>query len=101
MGCYGGTAEASIPPHGWSLLADMNNDGLVNSMDFAVQAQSWMKTESQQPGDLDRNGIVNTADLALLMEDWLKYIKPPVVNIIMPQKSPLPHHSKFVELKIP
>jgi len=68
MGCYGGTAEASIPPHGWSLLA-----------------QSWMKTENRQPGDLDRNGIVNTADLALLSEDWLKYVKPPVVNIISPQ----------------
>jgi hypothetical protein len=101
MGCYGGTAEASIPPHGWSLLADMNNDGLVNSMDFAVQARSWMKTESWQPGDLDRNGIVNTADLALLTEDWLKYVKQPVINIIMSQKLELPHNSKFVELKIP
>jgi hypothetical protein len=85
MGCYGGTAEASIPPHGWSLLADMNNDGLVNSKDFAIQVRSWMKTESRQPGDLDRNGIVNTADLALLTKDWLKYVKPPVVNVIKPQ----------------
>jgi len=85
MGCYGGTAEAGIPPHGWSLLADINNDGLVNSKDFAFQVQFWMKTESRQPGDLDRNGIVNTADLALLSEDWLKYVKPPVVNIISPQ----------------
>ncbi len=85
LGCYGGTAEASIPPHGWGLLADINNDGLVNSKDFAFLVRSWMKTESQQPGDLDRNGIVNTHDLALLTEDWLKYVKPPVVNIIMPQ----------------
>jgi len=84
MGCYGGTAEASIPPYGWSLLADINNDGLVNLKDFAFQVQFWMKTESRQPGDLDRNGIVNTADLALLTEDWLKYVKTPVVNIIMP-----------------
>jgi len=95
MGCYGGTAEASIPPHGWSLLADMNNDGLVNSKDFAFQVRSWMKTESRQPGDLDRNGIVNTADLALLTEDWLKYVKTPVVNIITPQSDAvfivLPH----------
>jgi hypothetical protein len=84
MGCYGGTAEASIHPYGWGLLADINNDGIVNSKDFAFQVQSWMKTESQQPGDLDRNGIVNTADIALLTEDWLKYIKPPVVNITPP-----------------
>jgi hypothetical protein len=85
MGCYGGTAEASIPPHGWSLLADITNDGLVDSKDYAFLVRFWMKTESQQPGDLDRNGIVNTADLALLTEDWLKYVKPPVVNIIIPQ----------------
>ena len=85
MGSYGGTDEASVPPHGWSLLADINNDGLVNSKDFAFLVQSWMKSESRQPGDLDRNGTVNSADLALLTEDWLKYVKSPVVNIIMPQ----------------
>jgi parallel beta-helix repeat protein len=75
MGCYGGTAEASIPPHGWALLADINNDWLVNTEDFAVQARYWMRTESRQPGDLNRNGIVDTADLALLTEDWLKSVK--------------------------
>jgi parallel beta-helix repeat protein len=85
MGCFGGTDQASVPPHGWSLLADINNDGLVNSKDFAVLVQFWMKSESRQPGDLDRNGTVNSADLALLTEDWLKYVKPPVVNIITPQ----------------
>jgi len=72
MGSYGGTAEAGIPPHGWSLLADINNDGIVNSEDFAVQAQYWMKNGNEQPGDLDRNGIVDMADLALLTQDWLE-----------------------------
>ena len=85
IGCYGGTAEASIPPHNWSLLTDINNDGLVDSKDYAFLVRSWMKTEIRQPGDLDRNGIINKADLALLAEDWLKYVKPPVVNIIKPQ----------------
>jgi len=85
MGCYGGTDQASVPPHGWNLLADINNDGFVNSKDFAFLVQSWMRSENQQPGDLDRNGTVNSADLALLTEDWLKYVKPPVANIILPQ----------------
>jgi hypothetical protein len=85
MGCYGGTDQASIPPHGWSLVADINNDGLVNSKDYAFLAQSWKIREKQQPGDLDRNGIVNTVDLTMLINDWLKYVKPPVVNIIKPQ----------------
>jgi hypothetical protein len=87
MGCYGGTNEASIPPHGWSLLADINNDGFINSKDFAFLVQSWMKSQNQQPGDLDRNGTVNSADLILLTQDWLKYVKPPVVNIITPQNN--------------
>jgi thermitase len=85
MGCYGGTDQASIPPHGWSLVPDINNDGLVNSKDFAFLVKSRMINENQQPGDLDRNGIVNSADLALLTNDWLKHVKPPVVNIIKPQ----------------
>ncbi|MHC4361042.1 MAG: right-handed parallel beta-helix repeat-containing protein, partial [Planctomycetota bacterium] len=29
MGAYGGTAEASIPPYDWTLLADLTNDGIV------------------------------------------------------------------------
>jgi thermitase len=85
MGCFGGTDQASLPPHGWSLLADINNDGLVNSKDFTFMAQYWIKSENRQPGDFDRNGTVDSADLALLTEDWLKYVKPPVVDIIMPQ----------------
>jgi len=30
MGAYGGTAEASISPLAWPLLADMNNDHKVD-----------------------------------------------------------------------
>jgi hypothetical protein len=36
MGCYGGTTEASRTPAGWSLLADLNNDGAVEMEDFAI-----------------------------------------------------------------
>jgi parallel beta-helix repeat protein len=75
MGCYGGTAEASIPPYGWALLGDLTNDGLVDVEDFAVQARNWMKSDTRQPGDLDRNGIVNAADISLLSGDWLKSTK--------------------------
>jgi parallel beta-helix repeat protein len=97
MGTYGGTAEASMPPYDWTLLADLTNDGIVNMKDFTAQAQYWMRTEDRpnagmieasiagQPGDLNRNRVVDTTDLALLTESWLKYIKPPVVNIISPQ----------------
>jgi subtilisin family serine protease len=75
IGRYGGTAEASIPPYGWTLLGDLTNDGIVNAEDFAVQARYWMRTESCQPGDLDRNGMVNTSDIAVLTKDWLKSVR--------------------------
>ena len=71
MGAYGGTAEASMPPYDWTLLADLTNDGTVNFKDFAGQANDWQKSESKQPGDLNRNGTVDTSDLGLLTKDWL------------------------------
>ncbi len=71
MGSYGGTAEASMPPYDWAILADLTNDGIVNLKDFAGQAQYWMITKSKQPGDLNRDGTVNMTDLALFVQDWL------------------------------
>ena len=38
MGAYGGTAQASMPPHAWALLADLTNNGTVDLVDFAEQA---------------------------------------------------------------
>lgn len=72
MGAYGGTAEASMPPYDWALLADLSNDGLVNWEDYAFQATDWLNPGDSQPGDLNRNGVVDLADIALLAEDWLK-----------------------------
>lgn len=72
MGTYGGTAEASKTPAGWSLLADLSNDGTVDWQDFAYTASDWFVTADEQPGDLDRNGVVDLADLALFVDDWLK-----------------------------
>jgi len=84
MGAFGGTAEASMAPHNWNLLGDLNNDGNVNLKDFAAQIQTWAGTENELPGDLDRNGTVDRTDLTMLADDWLEYIKPPYVNITYP-----------------
>ena len=35
MGAYGGTVQASMPPRGWALLSDLNNDGTVDSLDLS------------------------------------------------------------------
>ena len=72
MGAYGGTAEASKTPGNWSLLADLTNDGEVDFIDYATQAQGWQQSETEQPGDLNRNGTVDIYDFSLLADDWLK-----------------------------
>jgi predicted outer membrane repeat protein len=72
MGAFGGTAEASMPPYDWALLADLTNDGLVDLVDFAYQAADWLNSADQQRGDLNRDSLVDISDLALLVEDWLK-----------------------------
>jgi len=71
MGAYGGTAEASLPPIGWSLLADINNDGIVNFCDFACAGADWNVNAPHTPGDLDRNKGIAPPDLSLLADDWL------------------------------
>ncbi len=70
MGAYGGTAEASIPPYDWAILGDLTNDGKVDFDDLAGQVEDWLNSSSDQPGDLDRNGIVNMVDFALLAQKW-------------------------------
>ncbi|MHC4656787.1 MAG: right-handed parallel beta-helix repeat-containing protein [Planctomycetota bacterium] len=72
MGAYGGTCEASKTPPYWTLLADLSNDGLVNFLDFTVQASDWKKTDVEQPGDLTRDGTVDTRDLNVVAKEWLQ-----------------------------
>jgi hypothetical protein len=72
MGVYGGTAEASMAPYDWALLADLTNDGIVDFVDFGHWAENWLISGSELPGDLDRNGTVDILDFALLAQDWFE-----------------------------
>jgi parallel beta-helix repeat protein/predicted outer membrane repeat protein len=85
MGAHGGTAEASMPPHDWALLADLTNDGIVNWHDYAYLVSRWSETAKEQYSDLNRDSVVDIADLALLVESWAKFVKPPTVTIVNPQ----------------
>jgi hypothetical protein len=71
MGFYGGTARASMPPYGWSLLCDINNDGTLNLADFAWFASVWMQNGNGLFADFNRDFAVDTNDLQLLTDDWL------------------------------
>ena len=70
MGAYGGTAEASLAPRGWMLLADLNNDRRVDWLDLAHLAADWATTGEDVPGDLSRDGKVGGPDLVLLGSQW-------------------------------
>jgi len=75
MGAYGGTAQASIPPHGWAILSDLTNDGIVDFSDLENWTEDWLNNSlplTNKPGDLDRNKIVDFFDFALFAQDWLK-----------------------------
>ena len=72
MGAYGGTPEASIPPHDWPMLADINNDGTADLKDCTIQLADWLTAVPQKPGDLNRNETINIHDFRLLTQDWLK-----------------------------
>jgi hypothetical protein len=72
MGAYGGTAQASIPPYDWALLADSNNDGLVNFTDLRYVTENWLSALPDSMGNFNRDGIIDFADFALLADEWLK-----------------------------
>jgi hypothetical protein len=63
---------ANIP--GFSLhIADLNNDMHVNSLDFALLANQWLKKDCGPCGGADLTGDNNVtlADVLILAENWL------------------------------
>jgi hypothetical protein len=58
-------------------LGDLNLDGTVNFIDFAIFANQWRSTGCTacdwcNGADIDHSGEVNFADLKILTENWLK-----------------------------
>jgi hypothetical protein len=70
VGAFGGTAEASLAPPGWMLRSDVNNDRLVDWLDLAVIAGSWLAADPGPGSDLSRDGTINWSDLVWLANDW-------------------------------
>ncbi|MCK4294306.1 MAG: right-handed parallel beta-helix repeat-containing protein [Planctomycetes bacterium] len=71
MGAYGGTAEASMPPYGWAIRSDYNNDGIANFTDFACWSIYHGYILPEPPDDSSPSPTLNSADLALLADRWL------------------------------
>lgn len=58
------------------LSADLNNDGIVNLLDFAILSGDWRAEGPCIKGDIDRTGenagVVDYRDLSIMAEQWLQ-----------------------------
>lgn len=72
MGHLGNTKRARKGPAGWGNRADLNNDGVVQLLDWAVFMGKW-QTEggSDNYGDISWDGLVDMADVVIMAENWL------------------------------
>jgi lysophospholipase L1-like esterase len=59
----------------FTLIADLNEDGIVNLIDFAVLASQWLQTPGLPSADIapppEGDGIVNFEDVFLMAQQWL------------------------------
>ena len=68
IGAYGRTSQASMATYQWSLLGDINNDGIVDMEDVEIMTAQWLLETSSHPGDLNRDGIVGIDDLKIILD---------------------------------
>jgi hypothetical protein len=57
-------------------LGDLDDNGNVDFLDFALFAQQWRQTDGLLIADLNVDGLVDSADLRLFNENWLKGKSP-------------------------
>ncbi len=53
------------------LSADLNDDGVVNLVDFAILTGDWGSGDDCIRSDIDRSGVVDYKDLSIMTEQWL------------------------------
>lgn len=73
MGAYGNTSEASMSIEGTNLIPhpDMDGDGDVDFVDYAMFANAWDKPLLHHTIDYDLSGFIDEADLLQFTLWWL------------------------------
>jgi hypothetical protein len=71
MGYYGGTDEASMSDRLQEMPVDINEDGIVNFIDYSLFMRNWQVTGALVEGDFNGSGIVDINDMAIFAEHWL------------------------------
>ena len=62
-------------------FADLNNDGLTNTLDFGLFKQAFGSSGQNLDADFDGNGVVNTLDFGLFKQ---MFGKPPGPSGLVP-----------------
>ncbi|MES2315756.1 MAG: dockerin type I domain-containing protein [Patescibacteria group bacterium] len=52
------------------LAGDLNNDNIVNSLDWSIMSAVWFTSNSA--ADLNHDGIVNSIDFSILNRNWFR-----------------------------
>lgn len=77
VGAYGGKPEASMSPANLGRLADLDHDEQIGPFDLKLLAESWAVQEDLLAADLNRDGWVDGMDFALLAMQWRSEPPPP------------------------
>ena len=48
----------------------MNNDNVVNTLDYVILRDAWMGNASASAADIDGDGTVNETDYNVLTHGW-------------------------------
>jgi hypothetical protein len=68
----GGVCTPPYPTPPVALVGDLNNDKIVNSLDWSIMNSKWFTTDPV--ADLNKDGLVNAIDFSLLNVNWFKTI---------------------------
>lgn len=80
----------------YNYRADLNRDGIVNGLDFALLASKW--TTEVAPGDITGNGTVDFEDATILMSQWLGEPGDPSADIAPDEKDGQVNLQDFAQL---
>jgi cyclophilin family peptidyl-prolyl cis-trans isomerase len=64
--------KAYEAPPGYWISGDLNNDGIVDFIDFATLALSFTSPSEDLIADLNNDLVINAEDIALLAQNWLR-----------------------------
>jgi hypothetical protein len=62
-------AISNIPSALTYKTADLNNDRIINSVDFGIMMSYWNNT-TKPAADINQDGIVNSVDFGIMMSQW-------------------------------